>query len=164
MKRCDLTKGLVFFLTIIITVCCGLIASSWAFDDAGNCTNKSLKGYYGFSESGEMKVLTEVKSYASIGFFCANGKGNIYGEETLQLGYDETIEAVFEGTYKIYENCMGKAYITASTELGDINMEISLVISGSGGNDVHMLNSHVDFFGMMHPSGIVGMATRLTDD
>lgn len=162
MKRCDLTKGLVFFLTIIITLCCGLIPSSWAGDAV--CTNKSLKGYYGFSESGEMKVIAEVKSYTSIGFFCANGKGNICGEETLQLGYDETIEAVFEGTYEIYENCRGKAYITASTEDGDIDMEISLVISGSGGNDVHMLNSHVDFFGMMHPSGIVGMATRLTDD
>ena len=156
MKRCDLTKGLVFFLTIIITLCCGLIPSSWAEDVV--CTNKSLKGLYGFSEKGQMELQGEgVVSYGSVGVFIADGKGNISGEETLRLG-DQTIGAEFEGRYDFNENCMGTAYITTDEGL---YMEITLVICGPGGNDVHMLNTRV--WGL-DPLAIVGIAKRLNDD
>ena len=156
MKQCDLTKGLVFFLTIIITLCCGLIPSSWAGDVV--CTNKSLKGFYGFSEKGQMELPDgEVVSYGSVGFFNADGKEKISGEETLRLG-NETIKADFAGWYEFDENCRGTAYIWTNEGL---YMEISLVISGSGGNDVHMLNT---FVWNMEPLAIIGIAKRLTDD
>ena len=156
MKRCDLTKGLVFFLSIIITLCCGLIPSSWAGDVV--CTNKSLKGLYGFSEKGQMELQDEeVVSYGSVGVFNADGKGNISGEETLRLG-EYTIEATFQGEYEFDENCRGTAYITTNEGL---YMEISMVISGPMGNDVHMLNTLV---GGLEPLAIIGIAKRLNDD
>ena len=171
MKQCDLTKGLVFFLTIIITLCCGLIPISWALDDAiGDCTNKNLRGCYGFSHSGAMIVRETVSGtvsvpvpvpMASIGFFNADGKGNITGYETLRLG-NVNINAKFEGTYEINENCMGTANITCYPELDDsIEMTISLVISGRGEEEVHLLIT--DVYGMV-PLGIVGTATRRTND
>ena len=164
MKQCDLTKGLVFFLTIIITLCCGLIPSSWGGDDDIECSNRILKGYYSFSEKGKMEVLdskgkAQVVSYGSIGFFYANVDGDIYGEETLQIGPD-IIQAVFNGSYVINENCMGTVSITASTLLGDIDIEIS-VVSGPDGKVVHMLNTSVEG---MTPLGIVGQARKHTAD
>lgn len=167
MKRCDLTKGLVFFLTIIITLCCGLIPSSWAEDNAVcGCTNKSLKGFYGFSQSGSMIVPwhSEPVLVGSVGYFIANGKGIISGgRETLRIGSHTINVAELEGTYMVNDDCMATAWITADKDTTEeVNMEISLVITGRGGEEVHLLTTSID--GEEEPLAMVGIATRSADD
>jgi len=172
MKQCDLTKNLVFFLTIIITLCCSLIPSSWAFDDAmSGCTDKSFKGYYVFTQAGFMIVpdwMTELEqpvTMGSIGFIIADGKKQISGWEKVRLG-ENTINAPFKGTYKLEKNCTGTAWITAYPETDDgplppLNMVLSIVINGCMGDEVHLLTTSVDD---MVPLAIVGTARRHTDD
>jgi len=165
MKRCDLTKGLVFFLTIIITLCCGLIPSSWAEDDVV-CTNRTLKGTYGFSQSGIILVPTgngpEEHTFDCVGTFTANGRGDIEGVETIKAGKDTkfTYEADFAGEYYINEDCRGEAEVIAKTPIGLMPITISLVICGQKGNNVHMLNTVV---GNTEPS-VLGIGIKITND
>ncbi|MFV9646065.1 MAG: hypothetical protein ACNYWU_09605 [Desulfobacterales bacterium] len=173
MKQCDLTKGLVFFLTIIITLCCGLIPSSWAEDDAV-CTNKKLNGQYSFSQSGLISVpslgYSKPVPVGSVGSFIADGKGHIIsGNEILQLG-EYTINAVIlEGTYDLEENCTGTASIDVSAEVGPspLRMEIAITITNDG-KEVHLLTTSIinltNPSNVMQPFAMTGFGTRGTDD
>jgi len=176
MKRCDLTKGLVFFLTIIITLCCGLIPSSWAEDDDGDY-NKIFKGKYTYSQAGSIHIMpppadpwvpNATQPMGAVGTFITDGKGNIYdGTETLRLGY-KTITATFTGTYVLDENRMGTASITVIADNGPspLDMEMALTITKDG-KEVHLLTTEIDYapinYLFMQPSAVVGFGTRSTD-
>ena len=169
MKRCDLTKGLVFFLTIIITLCCGVIPSSWAdHDDDVVCTNESLHGTYGFSQSGTVLVPTkkgpEEHSFYCVGIFKANGQGGIEGVETITAGGDDkiTFESNFEGTYEIGSDCRGIVYVMAETPIEGVLMpiETSVVICGQNKSKVHMLNTLVGD----STTSVLGIGIKITND
>lgn len=180
MKRCDLTKGLVFFLTIIITLCCGLIPSSWALDEAVcGCTNKSLKGCYTFSQSGSMiapippEMDLEQVLFASVGIIKSDGKGYFSGTETGQLG-EIAIKANLLGEYNLDENCMGTARITVVTYEPEgvfptLIMDMA-VATTKDGQQFHLLTTSVSakFNGNIVPSfmiplSIVGPGIRNAD-
>ena len=170
MKQCDLTKGLVFFLTIIIILCCGLIPSSWAEDDDGDY-NKIFKGKYTYSQAGSIQVAGTVKlPFGAIGSFITNGKGKIYcGRETVRLG-GNTIIAIFDGTYELDENCMGTATIEveANDHPSPLIMEMALAITKDG-KEVHLLTTKIvnedewPYDYTMEPFAVVGFGTRSTD-
>ena len=180
MKRCDLTKDLVFFLTIIITLCCGLIPSSWALDDAlCDCSVKSLKGCYVFSQSGSMIVPAlsgpDPQPFAIVGIIRTDGKGGFSGNETGQLG-EYTIKANFAGKYDLGEDCKGTASITVYTYEPDglippLNMEIALATTKNG-QEVHLLTTSIsvvdiindDIVPFMQPLAVVGTGISGADD
>jgi len=172
MKQYDLTKGLVFFLTIIITLCCGLIPSSWALSDDENY-NKILKGKYTYSQAGSIQVggVEGVElPFGAVGSFITDGKGKIYcGIETVRLG-GNTIMATFEGDYELDENFMGTVTIDieASDHPKDLSMEMAIAVTKDG-EEVHLLttkiinNSASPYNYPMEPFAVVGFGSRNTD-
>ena len=151
MKQCDLTKGLVVFLTIMITLFCGVIPSSWAGDSANcdYCENQKFEGCYGFSLSGIMlvqevddkgivfdkqgsPVFSDVPM-ASLGVFYLDGN-KITGRETARYG-TITFDAKFEGTYEVAGDCMGTVTICA----------IPIISEGDNNSNPPPLSSTISF-------------------
>ncbi|MBW2663890.1 MAG: hypothetical protein JRD93_18400 [Deltaproteobacteria bacterium] len=145
MKQCNLTKGLVVFLTIMITLFCGLMPGAWADDvsDCDCCSNpQKIVGCYGFSHDGMMMVVVDGKPsklptpMASVGVLHLDGV-NLTGHEMVQFGTD-TFPAMLSGTYTLNpENpdCTGTASICATPTIPEGNnmgiwSEISFVING----------------------------------
>lgn len=168
MKRCDLTKGLVFFLTIIITLCCGLIPSSWALDDVKkvNC-GKIFKGQYAYSQAGLFQVAPGVSlNMGAVGSFFVDGKGYITrGTETLVMG-ENTIIATFDGTYVFDEHCMGTADIEVNVVSGispsPLYLKMALTLTEDG-KKVYLLTTEInDINGepLMQPHAVVGSGTK----
>lgn len=180
MKRCDLTKSLGVFLAIMITLFCGLIPNLWASDDAAECyccTNQSLKGCYGFSESGTMLINSVSVTMTSVGFLHSDGNGNLTGHETVNLGGD-SFTGEIEGTYEVNPDCTGTMTVCSYTKDSDfpsLEIEISFVITGYGQEEVRTLTTDMGYCQTtissdddssesspwsIKPSGIVGTASK----
>ena len=146
MKQCDLTKGFVVFLTIIITLFCGVMPSSWAGDSANcdYCKNQKFEGCYGFSHDG-MMITPDTGPLpvpmASVGVFYLDGKGNLTGHEMVNFG-GESFPATINGNIiEMLSDCTGTVTICATPENGDtggIESEISFVITG---DEIQMLTT-----------------------
>ena len=144
MKQCNLTKGLVVFLTIMITLFCGLMPGAWADDvsDCDCCSNQQkIVGCYGFSHDGMMMMVSDPPPgpltpvlpipMASVGVLHLDGV-NLTGHEMVQFGTD-TFPAMLIGTYTLNpDDCMGTATVCATPVGSDqgIMSKISFVISG----------------------------------
>ena len=102
MKQCNLTKGIVVFLTIMITLFCGVVPSfgvqpSDGFD-CDCCEDLKVEGCYALMHKGEMImpvptgllapdppfIQLQVKM-ASVGVFHIDRNGSITGKETVRL-------------------------------------------------------------------------------
>ena len=146
MKQCNLTKGFVVFLTIMITFFCGLMPGAWADDvfDCDCCSNQQkIVGCYGFSHDGMMMMVSDPPPgpltpvlpipMASVGVLHIDGV-NLTGHEMVQFGTD-TFPAMLIGTYTLDLDCTGTASICATPTIPEGNnigiwSEISLVITG----------------------------------
>ena len=167
MKQCDLTKGFVVFLTIMITFFCGVMPSSWAEDDVdvvpkcNYCEDQKFKDCYGFSHDGMMEmrvfdadgnpvfdadgnpVFTGVPiPMASVGVFYLDGRGNLTGHEMVNFG-GTSFPAKIRGRYKVNLDCTGRALICATPRNGDpgIKSEISFVITGGNFDEMQMVTT-----------------------
>ena len=144
MKQCDLTKGLVVFLTIMFTLFCGVMSSSWAGSDF--CDDQEFDGCYGFSHSGIMlmqnvdnngpvfdnkgnPVITEAPM-SSVGVFCLDVDGNLTGREIVRYG-TITFPATISGEYEVCSDCTGTAWICAIPDGSPSGIEstISFVVT-----------------------------------
>ena len=140
MKQCDLTKGFVVFLTIMITLFCGVMPSSWA-DECNDCEKKQFEGCYGFSHDGMMITPAtgpQPVPMASVGVFYLDemendGIGILSGDEMVNFG-GTSFPARISGTYTVKADCTGTAWICA-TQVGSeegIESEIAFVITSKG--------------------------------
>ena len=131
MKQCDLTKGFVVFLTIMITLFCGLMPGAWADEvsDCNICGDEKFEGCYGFSHYG--KMITPQSSgnqvpMASVGFIYSDGNGNLTGYETVSLGPPVSILPTFSanitGTYEVNPDCTGTAWICATPDIPNMTL------------------------------------------
>lgn len=173
MKRCDLIKGFVVLLTIMITFFCGVMPSSWAEDNVvpkcKYCADLKLTGCYGFSHSGMMIVpgFGEPIPMASVGVFYIDRKGNLTGHETVNFG-GTPFYAEISGTFTVNPDCTGTATICAADPTnGHVPLEstISFVIT-SGGEEVQMVTTIMTPCGITPtgdflPINIVGTAKKL---
>ena len=148
MKQCNLTKGFVVFLTITITLFCGVMPSSWAGSDY--CDDLNLQGYYGFSHDGMMlmriidkdgnpvidkhgapvyaKLPTPMASVGVLKFDASidgskDGSivGSIDGHEMVQFGTD-IFPATLSGTIRVKSDCTGTAWICATPTIPEGNI------------------------------------------
>jgi len=190
MKQCNLTKGLVVFLTIMITLFCGLMPSAWADGTPPSCDccesqKFDEEGCYGFSHDGMMMMMVDGKlsklstPMASVGVLHLGGLyldetnniwiGDITGNEMVQFGTD-AFPAMLSGTYTVNPDCTGTAFICATPTIPDgnnmgIRSEISFVIIG---DEIQMVTtkmthciSNVDtMVGAAIPLNIVGIAKK----
>ena len=177
MKQCDLTKGLVVFLTIIITLFCGVMPSSWA--EAPNCNyceGQKFKGCYGFMHDGGMIMMVNVQQdeppipMASVGVFYLDGKGSLTGHEVVNFG-GTSFPAEISGTYTVNPDCTGTAWICATPKNGapGIKSEISFVITGCNFDEMQMVTTKMtscdsDSVVVALPLNIVGIAKKQSCD
>ena len=152
MKQCDLTKGLVVFLTIMITFFCGVMPSSWAEDsvefECDCCKHQKFKGCYGFLHDGMMMMMVNGQPsapqipMASVGVFYLDGKGNLTGHEMVNLG-GISFYAKINGTYTVNHDCTGTAWICATPENNGsiIESEISFVVTGRNLDELQMVTT-----------------------
>lgn len=164
MKQCNLTKGLVVFLTIMITLFCGVMPSSGTEDcvesECNYCDSQKFEGCYGFSHSGIMlvqnvdsnnepvfdnkgnPVFTEAPM-ASVGVFYLDGK-DLTGHEMVRFGTD-TFHATISGTYTMCPDCTGTARICAIRDdsFSGIQSTISFVIT-SDGKELQMVTTGME--------------------
>ena len=187
MKQCDLTKGLVVFLTIMITFFCGVMPSAWAEDSVvpkcKHCAGQSFKGCYGFSHDGMMMmmemememvgdpptpVLVPVDPpipMASVGVLYSDGKGNLTGHEMVKFG-PATFPANISGTYTVNADCTGTAWVCATPYGSEEGIEstISFVITGCEGEELQLLTTDMIPCGTGEdyylPINIVGTAKK----
>ena len=175
MKQRNLTKGLVVFLTIMITLFCGVMPSAWATNGCNYCDNvEEFEGCYGFSHDGRMMELHQVsgqqmppsKPMASVGVFYAVDE-IISGHEMVMFG-DESFPADLSGTYEVNSDCTGTLWICATPEgmAEGIMSEISFVISG---DEIQMVTTKMTYclygsvptdIGAAIPLNIVGFAKK----
>ena len=167
MKQCDLTKGFVVFLTITITFFFGLMPSAWAKDvyDCDDCKGQKFKGCYGLAHAGKMvlpgpdgPVEASIASTGILNF----DKRIITGHETVTMSLEIPIEPFFVavppfdakicGTYVVYDDCSGKAWICVETLDGlppapgispQMAQEIAFVIT-NGGKHIQIMTTKMN--------------------
>ena len=189
MKQCNLTKGLVVFLTVMITLFCGVVPGSWAEEDVISncefCADRVFKGRYGFSHKGMMEmrvfdadgnpvfdadgnpVFTGVPiPMASVGVFYLDGRGKLIGREMVNLG-GTSFPAKIIGRYKVNPDCTGRALICATPINGGpaIKSEIFFVIAGLDFEELQLLTTEmtscdVSDLVVAKPIGILGIAKK----
>lgn len=102
-------------LTVPLLLC--VTASVYADSNSKKCKDKSFKGQYGYTESGE--ILGTGKQ-VNVGVFVSDGKGNIEGTGTMNLGSLGVLSVAFsDGTYSVNSNCTGTASFTATLTVLD---------------------------------------------
>lgn len=175
MKQCDLTKGLVVFLTIIITLFCGVMPSSWAeTPNCDYCEGQKFKGCYGFSHDGMMQMVSgqligQTIPMASVGVFYLDNQGNLTGQEIVNCG-GNSFPANISGTFTVNSDCTGTATICATPENDQaIESEISFVITGCNFDEIQMVTTKMTFCdsgGVVAaiPLNIVGIAKKQSCD
>ena len=98
--------SVVFVIAFVSLLVLGLVSRV----QAGECSNASIKGTYGFSCEG---TIVGVGPLAVIGVFTADGKGNGSGVETLSLNGVIIPGVTFTGTYTVNADCTGSFVTTA---------------------------------------------------
>ena len=177
MKQCNLTKGLVVFLTIMITLFCGLMPGAWAKDsvvpECDCCEDLNLQGCYGFSHDGMMMMMDMDNGQpisppipmASVGVFYLKANGKLTGHEMVNFG-GISFPAEISGDYTVNPDCTGTALICATPENEPgIKSEISFVITGCNFDEIQMVTTKMTFcnnsgVAVAMPLNIVGIAKK----
>ena len=76
---------------------------------AGECSNASTKGTYGFSCEG---TIVGAGPLAVVGVYSADGNGNSSGTETVSVNGTIIPGLPFTGTYTLNANCTGSLVTT----------------------------------------------------
>ena len=96
----------VFIISLVSLLVLGLIPQV----QAGECSNASIKGTYGFSCEG---TVVGVGPIAVVALFTADGNGKGSAVETTSLNGVITTEVPFTVTYTVNEDCTGSFVSTA---------------------------------------------------
>ena len=98
MKRA--ITSVVFVISFVSLLVLGLVSRV----QAGECSNVSIKGTYGFSCEG---TIVGVGPLAVVGVFTADGDGNGSEVETISFNGMITTGATFTVTYTVNADCTG---------------------------------------------------------
>ncbi len=185
MKQCNLTKGIVVFLTIMITLFCGVMPSSGAQPgDVPNCDycceGLNVEGCYGMSHEGMMitpNTGPKPVPMASVGVLCLvedtenPGTGFITGHEMVSCG-NISFPAEISGTYEVYDDCTGTAWVCVTQEGMTVGIESEIAFVISKGEEIQMVTTKMNTpcitlknlpQGNIVPINIVGTA-KICDD
>ncbi len=129
MKRAIMSA--VFVISFVSLLVLGLVSRV----QAGDCSNNSLKGTYGFSCEGTLVG----SPLAVVGVFTADGNGNGSEVETISFNGDITTGATFTVTYTVNADCTGSFVSTGfgsvfhnDIVIDDNKKEIRLISADTG--------------------------------
>jgi hypothetical protein len=130
MKRA--LTSVMFVMAFVSLLVLGLVSRV----QAGDCSNNSLKGTYGFSCEGTGGGLP----IAAVGVLTADGDGSISGVETLSVNGEITTGVTFTGTYTVNADCTGSLVTTTPDDsvtdhdfvIDDNKKEIRILVAETG--------------------------------
>ena len=131
--------------TAIISACGLLIATSsaWAQDEDTKCTNRTLRGDYGFSAEGVLLPMPGVSlPFRSAGLAHFNGKGTLtWVEHTVINGVPLDVNwTAASGTYTVNADCTGSAVV--NTPNSPVPLNLFFVVVKEGREFHSVLNSN----------------------
>lgn len=107
-------------LSILIAVAAETLLLALATNVSADegCSNASIKGTFGYTETGTRIGGGNPGPRAEVGTFTADGHGNLTGSGTKSQIGTITQGVTFTGTYSVNSGCTGSATITQSD--GDV--------------------------------------------
>jgi hypothetical protein len=106
-----------FFATLLLSL--AAVASAQDRDDIHTCSNATVAGHWGYSETGTLYVSGVAVPYASVGTFTLDADGNYAGERTASLG-GKIVKATFKGTATVNSDCTGTLTISFYDQSGNV--------------------------------------------
>ena len=108
--------------------------SSMNGTSSNGCSNKTVSGSYGAQLAGSAGT----HSFAEIGVFTTDGKGNITGHDIIDLDGATTTRDPLTGTYQVYPDCTA----TVELDLPDKTTATFFGVVVLGGNEVELNNTN----------------------
>jgi hypothetical protein len=140
LKEVSMQRKSISRISIIaarVMVVCGLLftVSGARADDDDKCTDRTLRGDYGFAAEGVLlgtPGLPAQAQFRSLGVAHFNGRGSLtWVEHTVVNGVPVNADFVLAtGTYSVNANCTGTAVVT--TPNSPVPLRLSLVIVKEG--------------------------------
>ena len=111
MKQVGCKTSIGVFLSGLVIAAAGPMQEARAAEHEGKqCTNATFKGTYGFSQQGSVVGIAPFPvPAADVGIVSGDGKGNLTGNETVNVGGQVFTDTFFNGTYQINPDCTGTA-------------------------------------------------------
>lgn len=110
--RHNIVRPVLFFATLVLS-----LAVAWAQE--GACSNTSVAGTWGYSETGTVILPTGPVPYASLGRYTLDPDGNYSGTRVNSVGGD-TGTATFKGTATVNSDCTGTVTIRFYDQSGNL--------------------------------------------
>jgi len=135
MQRKSLSRiSMIAARTLVVCVLLFTVTSARA-DDDDKCTDRTLRGDYGFTAEGVLlgtPGLSAQAQFRSVGVAHFNGKGGLtWVEHTVINGVPVNMDFVpASGTYSVNANCTGTAVV--NTPNSPFPLRLSLVIAKEG--------------------------------
>jgi hypothetical protein len=130
-------KSISMIAVPVMLICCLLFAvsSAQANDDDTKCTNRTLRGDYGFIAQGVLigiPGLPPEVQFRSVGVAHFDGKGNLtWQEHTVENGRPLNSDWVqANGTYVVNPNCTGTAVVNTPNSPFPLNLVLVVVKEG----------------------------------
>jgi hypothetical protein len=135
MQRKSISR--IAIITARVVVVCGLLfaVSGARADDDDKCTDRTVRGDYGFAAEGVLlgtPGLPAQAQFRSLGVAHFNGRGGLtWVEHTVINGVPANTDFVLAtGTYSVNANCTGTALV--NTPNSPVPLRLSLVIVKEG--------------------------------
>jgi hypothetical protein len=118
LKKRNIIRTVFFFCTLLLSL--AAVASAQDRDDVRTCSNASVAGTWGYSETGTLYLPTGAAvPYASLGRYTLDPDGNYSGTRVASVG--GTIQkATFKGTATVNSDCTGTVTISFYGESGNL--------------------------------------------
>ncbi len=105
----DLRKRNIAQTVFLATLLLGMAAAVSA-QDGGTCSQVSVAGQWGYSETGTLILPTGPVPYSSLGRYTLDQDGNYTGARTASVG-GNIQKATFTGTATVNSDCTGQVTI-----------------------------------------------------
>ncbi len=132
----------------IVSVCALMAIGSLAWaqtDDEATCSNRSLRGDYGFAATGVLvgtPGLPKAAPFRSVGVTSFDGKGNLtWTEHTVINGVSLELNwTAASGSYHVNPNCTGTAVV--NTPNSPVPLDLFFVVVKEGKEIHSVLNAN----------------------
>jgi hypothetical protein len=108
--------------------------SSMNGTSSNGCSNKTVSGSYGAQLAGSAGD----QSFAEVGIFITDGKGNVTGHDMINLGGKTIARDPLTGTYQVNPDCTA----TVELDLPDKTTATFFGVVVLGGNEVELNNTN----------------------
>jgi len=96
------------------------------------CSNKTLKGSYGFYRTGNASMGMNPGPLTAVGILFLDGEGNAFARQSISRNGDFRFDVEFPSTYEVAEDCTGKGF--------NNGVEFTRMVIVDGGKEFYMLS------------------------